>query len=64
MTLILIILAGLSAFMLGVILGLLKDRRRGVGCRTETARGNKNGQSELLNQDYRYFLSYDGSQQI
>lgn len=63
MTLILIIIAGLSAFMLGVIAGLIQNRRRGAN-QGAAARGKKGQKTEPLSEEYRYFLSYDGSQQI
>lgn len=63
MKLIILILAGLSSFALGVIAGLMRNRR------TEKAPAVQYGQVspkqlEILNEEYRNFLNYDGSEQI
>lgn len=64
MKIIMLILAGLSAFMLGVLAAILKQRRRNREAFAQgTVRRHRDGSAERINLEYRNFLNYDGSQQ-
>lgn len=63
MKLLILILAGLSAFALGVLAGLIKSRNN-TARKADGIQAALSGEYERLSAEYRNFLSYDGSEQI